>query len=90
MRSFVSGFVIPVMIGVAAGMTASILGMLVGSCIAWLWIKFVRGGRRGTASVSAEESAVGLDSDEKKRLMADEEETVNDEPLPVYTESEKQ
>lgn len=91
LHQFVAGFVIPVMIGIAAGLTASVLGMLVGSCIAWLWIKLIRGGRRGNASVESDamEKYV-IDSDEKKRVIAQEEEIAGDEPLPVYVESEKQ
>lgn len=93
MRQFIASFVIPVMIGVAAGMLASVLGLFVGSCVAWLWVKFVRGGRRGNASaqlVSAEETGAEVYGGEKKHLIAEEEEVVDDEPLPVYVESEKQ
>lgn len=47
LRTFVVAFVIPVCIGVLAGMAASVLGMAVGSLIAFVWVRFVRGGRRG-------------------------------------------
>lgn len=92
MRRVVSGFVIPVLIGVAAGMTASVLGMVVGSCLAWLWIKIIRGGRKGNASalLVVAQREVEIDADEKKRLIINEADVTDDEPLPIYVESEKQ
>lgn len=79
------GFVIPVLIGVAAGMTASLLGMVVGTGIAMLWFKIRRGGRRGNASnatVEGAKSEVAL-GDEKIALMENERESFEEAP-PVY------
>lgn len=92
-RGFVLGFMVPVLIGVIAGMTASLLGMLVGTVIAWLWVKFVRGGKRGNASARQEARAAMVEEEvyigEKDGLMLEHapayEEAVGEE-LPVYAE----
>nr|POF22118.1 hypothetical protein CFP56_36205 [Quercus suber] len=54
-HAFVKGFIavlIPVMAGVTVGMAVSFVGLAFGRLITFLWIKFVRGGRRGYASVA--------------------------------------
>lgn len=83
------GFIVPIMIGVAAGMTASLLGMFVGTLIAWTWIKLVRGGRRGYEAVEQVEA----DNDDAEVVYQEEKKTLvpadaqdEEEPLPVYTE----
>ena len=47
----------PIFFGITMGMAVSLLGMLVGRLISFLWIKFVRGGQRGYASVQMSEEA---------------------------------
>ena len=92
-RYVIVAFVIPVLVGVAAGMTASLLGMMVGTAIAWLWIKFMRGGRKVRASldrvaaVDKEEVFIESDGliDEKHDYEVEESEV--EEP-PVYVEKE--
>lgn len=82
---FLVAVVVPILIGVAAGMVASLAGMLVGTAIAWMWVRFVRRNRR-TDSVAAEEERIeGIDADEKSRLFVDDD--VVDSP-PVYAEKE--
>lgn len=80
-RVFV-GFVLPVLVGVAAGLSASLLGMVVGTGLAMFWIRCVRGGRRGNASMRMEESRgeIALDGEEKAGLM-------EEEALPEYEDA---
>jgi len=85
--------VIPILFCLVAGLTASILGLLLGTFIGWLWIKLFRGGRKGNAGAEAafmQEAEIGIDSDEKERLIFEEEDVDDEEPLPIYEESEKQ
>ena len=49
---------VPILIGVAFGMAASAIGMLVGQAVVFLWMKY-----RGT---SREPAYVALDTDEKE------------------------
>lgn len=49
---------VPILIGVAFGMAASVIGMLVGQVIVFLWMKY-----RGTSREAAYEP---LDTDEKE------------------------
>lgn len=82
---FLVTVVVPILIGVAAGMVASLAGMLVGTAIAWMWVRFVRRNRK-TDSVAAEEERIeGVDADEKSRLFVDDD--VVDSP-PVYAEKQ--
>jgi len=65
---FTHQFVVPILFGVAAGMTAGAIGMVIGHAIGFLWIKFARGGQRGPyARVSQQEEAI--ESDEKDVLI---------------------
>ena len=94
LRRVVFGFVIPVMIGVAAGMTASLVGMVFGTLIAYLWIKFVRKGKKGNAGgrvrlqedAQAETDAEDV-PEEKRGLMSDVEQADVEAP-PQYVEKE--
>ena len=95
LHRFFFGFVVPVLIGIAAGMTASLLGMVVGTALAMLWFVVVRGGRRGGASARCEPPAESADEDEaameKKGLMAEEEvESVDEDghAPPLYQEKQ--
>lgn len=62
-------FVIPALLGVIGGLMASAIGMLVGQFVAFLWIRYHRGGRRG--NVRAVE--VVIEEDEKDALIIDDE-----------------
>ena len=67
--------ILPVMVGVAVGITASAIGMLVGQAIVFIWLK-VRGARKPAYEpVSGDDNKDGLPAYE-------------DEGLPAYTEGE--
>ena len=90
MHAFAKGLVavlIPVMAGIAVGMTVSLVGLLVGRAIAFLWIKFARGGKRGYASVAQDELTAEEGDMEKE---ADEEAPPMYENAPSYEEVEKE
>ena len=73
-------FVIPAMLGVIGGLTASAIGMFVGQLIVFIWFRFVRGGQRGNASARNEAAL-----EEEKESLVEE----NDELPPAYTDSEE-
>ena len=75
-------FIIPALLGVVGGLTASAIGMVVGQTIVSLWFRFVRGGRRGNVS-SARVNETGIE-EEKEALVGEEE----DETLPPYEEAQ--
>ncbi|KAJ9619915.1 hypothetical protein H2203_008189 [Taxawa tesnikishii (nom. ined.)] len=85
LHNFMVGFIsilVPLACGMALGVTVSVIGMVVGRLIAFLWIKYRRGGQRGYASVAqTEEDDAAI---EKGTAFVDEEET---EALPVYEEA---
>jgi len=60
-------FVIPALLGVIGGLLASAIGMLAGQFIAFLWIRYHRGGRRGTVR----EVEIVIEEDEKAALIID-------------------
>lgn len=76
-RAFVS-VLVPVVAGITMGMFVSLLGMATGRMIAFLWIKFRRGGKRGYASVAQ------THADDEPQLEKGVVELVEEEPLPVY------
>ncbi|ETI24195.1 hypothetical protein G647_03564 [Cladophialophora carrionii CBS 160.54] len=79
-------FVIPAILGVIGGLMASAIGMLVGQCISYLWIRFHRGGVRGNATGrDIRVVEIVLDEEEKDALIIDEE--AIDTP-PEYTDVE--
>ncbi|EXJ60947.1 hypothetical protein A1O7_05100 [Cladophialophora yegresii CBS 114405] len=79
-------FVIPAILGVIGGLMASAIGMLVGQCISYLWIRFHRGGVRGNATArDIRVVEIVLDEEEKDALIIDEE--AMDTP-PEYTDVE--
>lgn len=94
LRAFVLGFVVPVLVGIVAGMTASLLGMIVGTLIAWVWVKLVRGGKRGNASVRQEERAALVEEEDvedgygEKDGLLDHAPDFSGESPPVYVEKE--
>ncbi|KAF2171797.1 hypothetical protein M409DRAFT_63374 [Zasmidium cellare ATCC 36951] len=86
MHAFTRGLaavLIPTMAGIAVGMTVSLLGLMVGRLIGFLWIKFYRGGRRGYASVALDESSADKADTEKEVMLG--EEAI--EPPPVYEDA---
>lgn len=94
MHAFTRGLaavLIPTMAGVAVGMTVSLLGLLVGRLIGFLWIRLYRGGRRGYASVALDESSADK-ADVEKEVMV-EEEAIEAPPIyeqaPAYEEAVK-
>lgn len=92
MRRFFFGFVVPVLIGVAAGMTASLAGMVVGTGIAMLWFKLRRGSKKGQQSAGAVEEG---EQSEREGLISKEDEALaegrdSEETLPAYEEKPSQ
>lgn len=75
--------VLPILVGVAAGMAASALGMLFGRLIVFFWIRYRRGGQKGSSAVTrhSDEAVVG---DGEKDGLLDEQM----EHPPVYEELE--
>ncbi|KAJ9604785.1 hypothetical protein H2200_010900 [Cladophialophora chaetospira] len=66
-------FVIPALLGVIGGLMASAVGMLVGHCISYLWIRFHRGGVRGNASAQdIRVVEIIIDEEEKDVLISEE------------------
>lgn len=85
--------IIPIFIGVAAGVLASAVGMVVGTGVAWCWIRFVRGGKRGQASKGSVAEEAVVVSEKELLIAADEKEAeamedaeVEVEAPPVYVE----
>ena len=73
---FAHMIVIPVLFGIAAGATASAMGLLVGQIIVFVWMRY-RGGRKG-AYQRVEE---GEDEDEDEKIL-------DKEGLPKYEDIE--
>ncbi|KAK4889826.1 hypothetical protein LTR27_011444 [Elasticomyces elasticus] len=80
--------VVPVITGIVVGMTVSLIGLVVGRLISYVWIKFVRGGRRGYSSVALEEAA--SDEDDEKVDVAEMEAPPVYQDAPAYEEVEKE
>lgn len=77
-------FVIPALLGVIGGLMASAIGMLVGQCISYLWIRCHRGGVRGNASgQDLQVVEIVIDDTEKEALIINEVEAV-ELPPPEY------
>ncbi|TKA80904.1 hypothetical protein B0A55_01683 [Friedmanniomyces simplex] len=99
LHTFAKGMVavlIPVMAGITVGMTVSLLGLVFGRLISFLWIKLVRGGRRGYASVALEEAVVADEEEEEeeeeeegKMMVAEMEAPPLYENAPAYEEVEE-
>lgn len=91
--------VLPAALGIIGGLLTSMIGMLVGQAVIFLWIKFARGGRRGDEYERVEQQEDEVDSDdedidsEKANLIAADKmfDRYTDEPEsapPVYEEKE--
>jgi hypothetical protein len=79
-------FVIPALLGVIGGLMASAIGMLVGQCISYLWIRFHRGGVRGCATGrDLRVVEIVVEEDEKNALIINEVEITE---LPAYKDVE--
>lgn len=76
-------FVMPALLGIAGGLAASALGMMVGQFIVYLWVRFGRGGRRGQVE-NVRVHEVEIVDGEKDGLML-----VVEEDLPRYEEAPK-
>jgi hypothetical protein len=75
-KRVVAHFFVPVMIGIAAGMTASIIGMIVGRLMVLLWRRFAHGQKPQSYFVLTQEEPSTMDED---MLKAD---------LPAYEDTE--
>jgi len=85
MHAFLKGFVavlIPVMAGIFVGLTVSIVGLVVGRAIGWLWIRLVRGGKRGYASVAQDDES----GEEAEKVYVHADELEADAP-PMYEDA---
>jgi len=77
--------VIPTLIGVACGMLVSVVGLVVGHFISFVWIRFVRGGRQGYQSVSLDDNAAVAAAEDEKIVY--EVDAAQEEALPVYEDA---
>ena len=83
--AFVRGFVavlIPVVAGISVGLFVSLIGLVVGRLITWIWVKYARKGQRGTTSGTREDEFV----EEGKGLMLVDE-SDGEEALPAYEDA---
>ena len=71
-------FLIPVLIGIAAGFTASLIGMFVGQSVVFLWRTFYRRGRNGPYSRVEQYETEADKKDQEKSLLE------HQDPPPVY------
>ncbi|KAF1988703.1 hypothetical protein K402DRAFT_391419 [Aulographum hederae CBS 113979] len=87
---FVMAIVVPVAVGIMAGIVTYVVGMVVGCSLAWVWVRFFRGGKKGYSRVAGaeEEAPMGRRSCEKIGLMEAIEEGDEDEEVaaPAYEE----
>ena len=78
---------VPIFAGITMGMTVSLLGMLLGRLIAFLWIKFARGGQRGYATVAQEEGEAEVVDEKVYEVYVEEEPLPRYEDAPAYEET---
>ncbi|TKA22777.1 hypothetical protein B0A50_07879 [Salinomyces thailandicus] len=86
LHAFAKGLVallIPVMAGITVGMFVSLVGLVFGRLIAYLWIRLARGGRRGSASASLQAIVLEEGEAEDKSLIAE----MDAEALPRYEDA---
>lgn len=72
--------VIPIMAGFTIGMTVSVVGMLIGRLVVFLWATYIR---KDSAYVPLGQDEEAYGSDSKQAFLED----VDDEPLPLYEDS---
>lgn len=63
-------FIVPALLGIVGGLTACLVGTIIGQFLGFLWIRFVRGGRRKPITITVVDMG---DANEKVALMSDEE-----------------
>lgn len=73
-------FVVPALLGIIGGLTASAIGMLVGQAIVYLWFRTYRNGERGPLRIYERE--IALIEEEQNRLLDE-----KDASLPVYEDT---
>lgn len=79
-------FIIPALLGVIGGLTASAIGMLVGQAIVLIWFKTYRQGRRGPLHLVQQEMVVEVE--EKDELLGQEDDMPPQyEDAPRYEEA---
>lgn len=74
--------IVPAVLGIFAGLTASAIGMLVGQAVVFLWMRYRRGSQPARSTSSLEQG----DMSEKAVLLVEEE--IPNEELPPYTDDE--
>ncbi|KAH0544611.1 hypothetical protein FGG08_001260 [Glutinoglossum americanum] len=79
LRRVAAHILVPIFIGVAAGMTASAIGMAAGLLVVLLWKKFYRGGNRGAYSMVQQSEEYNEDNPRENELH-------DDKGLPEYEE----
>ncbi|KAI7613727.1 hypothetical protein KC319_g20021, partial [Hortaea werneckii] len=72
---------VDVMAGITVGMFVSLIGLVVGRLIGYLWIQLARGGRRGSASNANRE--IVLEEGEDRAMIAE----IDGEAPPQYEDS---
>ena len=85
----VVAILIPVMAGIFVGLTVSMVGLLVGKLIGFLWIKFVRGGQRGYASVALDEETADSEADKKEIEHAEAPPVYEDAPAYEFSDEKE-
>ncbi|GAB7362848.1 hypothetical protein MBLNU230_g3151t1 [Neophaeotheca triangularis] len=100
LKAFLQGLVavlIPVMAGIAVGLVVSVLGLMTGRFIGFLWFRIARGGQRGYASVAQQEEGesdgVYREAEGVRKASLESTETLpryEDAPAYEETEGEKQ
>lgn len=74
--------IVPAVLGIFAGLTASAIGMLVGQAVVFLWMRYRRGSQPARSASTLEQGDVS----EKAILLMEEE--VHSEELPPYTDED--
>lgn len=72
-------FVVPALLGIIGGLTASAMGMLVGQAIVYLWFRTYRNGERGPLRIYEREIAI-IEEEQSKLLE-------KDGALPMYEDA---
>ena len=87
-RSIVLHVFVPIMIGVVVGVTTSLIGMVAGHLIIFVWRVFFRRGQRGQYHrVKQEESLAEMEDDETKSSLNNRGPPPTYEEAPVYVEA---
>ncbi|EED12930.1 conserved hypothetical protein [Talaromyces stipitatus ATCC 10500] len=73
--------IVPAVLGIFAGLTASAIGMLVGQAVVFLWMRYRRGSKNIRSTSSLEQG-----TESEKAILIMEEEVSNEEDLPPYND----